>query len=627
MLALVTVTLAGCETSVPGYFGTVRPKHPPDVLWMNNGGEPQWIDPGKCADSNGGDVIWNTFAGLVEAHPATLDPMPEIARDWTISADGTVYTFYLRESTWSDGQELTAADFEWSWKRLLDPTTASKYAYIAYPLKNAEPFNLRAFFLTGVPSDTPAETVQDFIAALAPVERVEPAVDPDGFFVYVGGEEDEIAANREKVLTGLKDLNFNGHALQIQVADQSLVGVKAVDAETLRVELQTPIPYFLNLLSFYSFMPVPRHVIETFESQGLNADLWTRPENIVSNGAYLLKDWKFRQYMLFEKNPRYWNAQIVRTPRIKATMVESYNTALNLYTTGEMDFPGGNTQLPAEFMDHLKKYNDFRRDPYMAAYFYWFNTKQPPMDNIKVRQALSLSVDRESIVKHVTRAGQIPTAQLVPDGLAGYQGLNRTLFDPEEARQLLAEAGYPGGQDLPQITLIYNTSETHKQIAEAVQQMWKKHLGIQVNIENQEWKVYLKRLEMMDFQIARMGWIGDYADPYTFLDLLLPSAGNNHSNWIDERYAETLRQANRTLEREARLQMLREAEQYMLDHQPLLPIYVYTRTQMIKPYVRGIWGNFQDRHLWKYLWIDKRWYEGVPAEPGRDAPPPMIERT
>ena len=553
--------------------------------------------------------------------------MPEIARDWEISDDGTVYTFSLRESMWSDGRELNALDFEWSWKRLLDPATASKYAYIAYPLKHGEPFNLRALLVTGIPTDTPEETVQEFVASLAPVERVELAVDLDGFFVYVGGEEDQLAANRKRVLDELGHLTLNGHAVKVQIVDESLVGVKAVDAETLRVELTTPIPYFLNLLTFYSFMPVPRHVIQKLESQGLNADLWTRPENVVSNGAYVLKEWRFRRYMLFEKNPRYWNAQIVRTPRIKATMVESYNTALNLYTTGEMDFPGGNTALPAEFMDHLKEYNDFRSDAYLAAYFYWFNTKQPPLDNVKVRQALSLSVDRESIVKHVTRAGQIPTADLVPDGLSGYQGLNRTRFDPAQARELLAEAGYPGGQDLPQITLIYNTSEGHKQIAEAVQQMWKEHLGIQVNIENQEWKVYLKKLEMMDFQIARMGWIGDYPDPYTFLDLILPSSGNNHSNWFDQRYAEMLKEANRTLEREARLKMLRDAEQYMFDNQPLMPIYVYTRTQMIKPYVRGIWGNFQDRHLWKYMWIDEQWYDGVPAEQDADQPPPMIERT
>ena len=449
----------------------------------------------------------------------------------------------------------------------------------------------------------------------------------DGYLVYVGGEEDELAANREKVLDELGQRALAGHVVGTRIADASLVGVKAVDAETLRVELETPIPYFLNLLTFYSFMPVPRHVIEGLESQGLNTDLWTRPKNVVSNGAYVLKEWRFRRYMMFEKNPHYWNAEIVRTPRIKAMMVESYNTALNLYATGEMDFPGGNTSLPAEFMDHLKGYKDFRSDAYLAAYFYWFNTKEPPLDNLKVRQALSLSVDRQSIVTHVTRAGQIPTADLVPDGLAGYRGLDRPRFNPQRARELLAEAGYPGGQDLPQITLIYNTSEGHKQIAEAVQQMWKEHLGIQVNIENLEWKVYLKKLEMMDFQVARMGWIGDYPDPYTFLDLILPSSGNNHSNWLDERYAEMLKEANRTLERDARLQQLQKAEQYMFDHQPLMPIYVYTRTQMVKPYVRGIWGNFQDRHLWKYLWIDEKWYDGVPADGTNDEPPPMIERT
>lgn len=626
LTGLGLLLLVGCDRGAPGYFGTVRPRHAADELWLNNGGEAQWIDPGKCSDSNGGDVIWNTFAGLVEAHPQTLQPMPDVAQDWDLSEDGRVYTFYLRPTRWSDGRALTAHDFEWSWKRLLDPQTASKYAYIAYPIEHAEAFNVKAIFVTGPPTDTDLAALQSVLAQSVPVDRVEPVAEPAGFVVFLGGEEELRAELRERALTAWNGTTFAGHTLQAAVADANLVGIHALDDATLRVTLTNPIPYFLQLLTFYSFMPVPRHVIELLEQQKLNSDLWTRADYFVSNGPYVLKEWRFRQYMRFEKNPHYWNATAVKTPRIKAYMVESYNTALNMYAAGEIDFPGGNTSLPNEFMEYLQRYEDYRAEPYLAAYFYWFNTKAAPLDKLEIRQALSLAIDREAIVKYITRGGQIANADLVPRGLPGYGGLNRPLYDPEKARALLAQAGYPGGQGLPPITFIYNTSEGHKQIAEAVQQMWKKNLGIDVTIENLEWKVYLKRLEMMDFQIARMGWIGDYQDPYTFLDLLLPTSGNNHSNWSDEKYAGMLKEANRIQDPQTRYGVLLEAERYALDQQPLLPIYTYTRTQLVKPYIQGIWGNFLDRHPWKYIWIDDRWYAGVPSTTSVSEPPALRPR-
>ncbi len=626
LVLLIGNFIAGCDSSDPEYFGTTVPQHGPEVLWLNNGGEAQWIDPGRCSDSNGGDVILNTFAGLVESHPKTLEPMPDVARDWDISADGKVYTFHLRETRWSDGVPVTAHDFEWSHKRLLAPALASKYAYIAYPLKNAEAYNMQALFLTGVDLATSLEDVRDLVAEVIPVERVDISHDPPGFCVFIGGDDDQRDALRKRAILQLNGRRLAGQSLTVRVADSTLVGVEALDASTLRFTLENSIPYFLHLLSFYSFMPVPRHVLDRLEDQGINPDLWTRPQHIVSNGAYTLKEWKFRQFMRFEKNPHYWNAANVRTPEVKAYLVESYNTSLNMYRAGEIDFPGGNLALPSEFMDHLQQFHDYRYDPYVAVYFFWFNTTRPPLDKLEVRQALSLAIDRTAIVKYIKRGGETPTADVVPQGLAGYPGLNSPLFDPERARQLLEAAGYPGGQGMPPITLIYNTSEGHKQIAEAAQQMWKDNLGIHVNIENQEWKVYLKSMETMDFQIARLGWIGDYPDPYTFLDLLLPKSGNNHSNWSDERFSELLREANQTIDQETRIARLLEAERYAMTQQPLMPLYVYTKTTLIKPYVRGVWGNYMDRHLWKYVWIDERWYDGVPSEPVVDSPPPLTPR-
>jgi len=537
------LTLAGCRPNETGYFGTTTPRHGPDELWINNAGEPEWLDPNKCADGNGGEILWNTFAGLVQAHPATLEPLPDIATHWDISEDGRTYTFRLRPSKWSDDRPLTAHDFVYSFRRLVDPATASKYATNGH--------------------------------------------------IFQGGA-----------------------AISRGAAAPATLAVHALDDLTLEVTLVNPIPYFLNFLTFYSFMPIPRHLLEDLAARGIDPELWTRPEHVVCNGPYRMTEWKFRQRMVFEKNPQYWDATNVRLERVRVAMVESYTTALNMYAAGEFDWPGSNTSLPAEFLDELARYHDFHRHPYLAVYYYWINTQAPPLDDPLVRRALSLAIDREALVTHVARGGQIPSASLVPDGLAGYRALSLPLFDPEEARQLLREAGYAKPADLPPIALMYNTSEGHKQVAEAIQQMWKKELGIRVELENQEWKVFLANAEQLNFQVCRMGWTGDYADPFTFLELLTTACGNNHSNWSSPDYDALLRGANRESDPATRLKLLREAEALAIAAQPLIPLYVYTRSQLIKPYVRGIEGNHQDRHPWKHIWIDE-------ADPNAHDQPPV----
>lgn len=617
----------GCGKRDSEYFGTVKPKHPPDEVWINNSNEPEWIDPGKCSDSTGGEVIWNMFTGLVELHPATLEPMPAIAVRYELSNDSRTYTFYLRESQWSDGTPFTAHDFEWSWKRVLDPKTASKYSMIMFPLKNGDAFNQKALHLTGAESISD-EKIEAHVSKVISVTKVKR--DGDDVFVFVAeptNDKDEVILTREEALRQLQPMQIDGKSVSIKIADHSVVGVRAESDLTLVVDLEVPVPYFLNLIGFYTFMPVPRHLLERLESQGINPDLWTRTEHVVCNGAYKMTEWRFRQHMIFEKNEKFWNADdptLFRAKKIKALMIDSYNTALNMYCTGEIDWLGAQTMVPSEFMDRMQEYKDHDNSPYLGAYFYWFNTKAPPVDDPLVRKALSLAIDREKITKYVTRAGQIPSSTIVPDGLAQYRAIDQPLFDPEAARQALADAGYPGGKGLPQITLIYNTTEQHKQIASAAQQMWKDHLGIDVIIENQEWKVYLGRLQKVDFQMARLGWIGDYADPNTFLELFASTNGNNHSNWADPKFDEMLLAANATADKEKRLEMLREAEAYAFEQQPMLPIYVYTKPSMVKPYLGGFFGNYQDRHAWKYFYIKEEWYDGIPATISDDPIPPVV---
>ena len=599
-----------CTRGSAGYYGTVEPKHGPEEIWSNLGPEPEYIDPGKSSDHTGGTVILNLFAGLLQPHPETLEPMPELAQAWEASEDGTSYTFHLRPSSWSDGTPLTAADFVYSWQRVLDPRTASKYSSFLYPVRYGEMFNSRAVLVKGTGEASEAE-LRALAEKTAPIELVRMAPELGGAFFLVAGDDAARGPAREKLVKALSGAQLGGRTLSASVTTADIVGVRARDPLTLEVDLEAPIPYFLNLLCFSATQPVPRHVLERLERAGKNTDLWTRPEYIVSNGSYLLVEWKFRQSMSLEKNPRYWDAAHVRTPRIKWLMVESYNTVLNLYEAGELDSIGNNSSLPAEFTDTLRTMRDYSNGPVNTVYFYWVNTKAPPLDDARVRNALRLTIDRASIVEHVTRAGQVPSADIVPDGLGGYHSPKSPIFELERGRKLLAEAGYGPGHPLPTITLTYNTSEGHKQIAEAIQAQWKQNLGISVEIENQEWNVYLRNLKSHNFQLARLGWVGDYPDPYTYLELLTKASGNNHSQWSNPRYEELLRRANLNTVPAERMALLKEAELLALDEAPLLPVYVYTRSELTKPYLMGNVLNFENRHMLKYWWIDRRWYQGV----------------
>jgi len=619
-LVMPLLLVWACSTD-SDYYGTTRPLHGPDEIWTNLGSEPEYIDPGKCSDSAGGEVITNLFAGLVEPHPQTLKPMPAMATSWTVHESGRRYVFRVRKSAWSDGRPLTARDFEYSWKRLLDPRTASKYGGFLHPIELGEAFNASAVLVSSLPDEATEQQLRDLLGPLnVGVDRIQWVPRLSAAALFLSNDVDR-EADRVALIKHLEGATLVGRTLHARVTDASAVGVHALDDETLEVRLENPLPYFLDLLGYYVTAPVPRHLIERLEREGKNPDLWTRPEHLVCNGPYVIREWKFRQFIRFERNPHYWDAANVRTSRIQFVMVDSYNTTLNLYKSGDLDYIGGNSRLPQEFLDHLSKFRDFHSDPYLSVYMFWLNVNAKPLDKVKVRKALSLAIDRTSLTKFVTRGGEIPSADLVPDGLAGYRGLRSPTFDPVAAQRLLAEAGFPGGKAFPEITLSYNTSEGHKQIAEAVQQMWKKHLGVHIGIENQEWKVYLKNLQQRTFQMARLGWVGDYADPYTFLELIKTGGGNNHSGWGDVRYDALVRDANATQDSGRRMELLRQAEALAMDQVPLIPLYVYTRAEMWKPYLMGQWPNYQNHHPAKYWWIDRRWYEGNPTTPASNEPP------
>ena len=594
--AVFAIACSGCDRN-DAWYGTTTPKHGPNELWLNNGGEPEWFDPGKCSDAVGGVVINQAFEGLIVPDPASLVPTPGMAVKWEISADKRTWTFHLRENTkWSDGTPLTSADFVYSWARVLNPATLAKYADQLYDIANGDAYHQRAIHVTNL--DREASALADAMAAIAKVDKIKP--DPlglGGVFVFFAEPNDEI---RAKAIAAAKALGATA-----AVTGPDALGLSTPDDRTFVVTLEVPVPYFLiKINTQYTFYPVPKQVIQRLEAEGKSGDLWTRPENFVSNGAFVLKEHRFRHYMIFEPNPHYWDRASITLDRVKLLEIESYVTALQMYKAGELDYIGENTSLPSEYSVFLRRKKDHRFTGFTTTYWYWFNTNDPALKDKRVRHALNLATDKQRIVDSVTKQFQIPATSYIQDGIAGYKKIPGEAFDPEKARALLAEAGYPGGKGLPPVTISYNTNETHKAIAEAIQEMWRKELGIDAQIRNEEWKVFLKNLEQANYQVGRLGWTADYPDPYTFFSVFLSTSNNNHSDWKDKKFDELVDFANSAEDPAERLARLAKAEEYLLDALPAMPIYFYTRSYVVKPYVKGLRNNFQDRHPWKVIHID-----------------------
>lgn len=382
-----------------------------------------------------------------------------------------------------------------------------------------------------------------------------------------------------------------------EVAAAEAVGVTARDDSTLVVELEEPTPYFLHLLTSYAFLPVPRTAVERW------GDRWTRPEHIVSNGAFRLAEHRPSDRLVLHRNPRYWDATRVRLNTIIAYCSEDLATALNMYRAGMTDWnPSG--YIPAEYVPYVRHYADFRSGPFLATCFYSFNVTRPPFDDVRVRRALALAVDRERITRYLLHGSKTPWGNVVAPGFAGYPYPAGAGFDPQSARRLLTAAGYPGGRGFPPAEILFNTSQDQRKIAEAVQAMWKQELGIEVRLANQEFGSYMRATTSLQYQIARRSWIADYNDPSTFLLVLRRGEGNNRTGWANARFDSLLVEAGRTLHSDRRTGLLAAAERIALDEMPFMPIYAYETVELVAPYVRGWYPTALDVHPLKEIWID-----------------------
>jgi oligopeptide transport system substrate-binding protein len=386
-----------------------------------------------------------------------------------------------------------------------------------------------------------------------------------------------------------------------EISDFSKVGVKALDAHTLQVTLNHPTPYFLQLLDHYSMFPVHRATIERFGAADDRGSQWTRAGNFVGNGAFVLKQWDLNKVIVVEKNPQYWDADNVALNGIRFYPTENISTEERMFRANQLH---RTSSVPVEKIAVYQrdKPQQIHLSPYLGTYFYRLNTRLEFFKDVRVRKALALSIDRDSLVKHVTKGGQLPATVITPPDTMGYTAHSDLRYDPEAARQLLAEAGYPNGEGFPAVEILYNTQEQHRKIAVAIQQMWKQTLNIDLKLHNQDWKVFLDTEASGKFQISRGSWIGDYVDPNSFLDMWVKDGGNNRTGWHNPQFDKLVLQvAPQADSPQQRYQAFLAAEKILMDELPVIPIYTYVSMHLQHPSVKGMPDNLLDYTSYKHV--------------------------
>lgn len=385
-----------------------------------------------------------------------------------------------------------------------------------------------------------------------------------------------------------------------KLSDFSQVGAQALDPHTLQLTLQAPTAYFLSLLAHFSWYPVHPATILAHGKMDSIQNQWTRPGNYVGNGPFVLKSWIPNKEIIVTKNANYWDHNTVKLNAIHLYPIGDHTIEEHSFRAGQLHVTG---TIPT---DRIKYYQTCKPDllhldPYLGSYYYLFNVNHPPLDNPKVRRALSLAINRDQIVKYVTRGNESPAYNFTPPNTGGYTAQAKINGNLETARKLLAEAGYPAGKGFPKLRLLYNTSETHARIAEVIQQMWLTGLGIKIELVNMDWKVYLAQTQSGNYDIARAIWIGDYLDPNTFLNLWVTGGGNNRSGWSNTEYDRCIRDAANTDDNDRRFEYFQRAERILMQESPIMPIYFMRSKSLITPSVKGWQSNILDHHPYKYI--------------------------
>jgi oligopeptide transport system substrate-binding protein len=603
------------------------------ILLVGNSAEPKALDHQLVTGVVESKLITSMFEGLVADHPSEDDGAPPgAAARWEHNEEMTDWTFHLQpEGRWSDGISVTAHDFVFSYHRLLHPDFAGPYADMLYPIQNAEEYNrnlrgailLRGGAVDGVSWEEMREVAfgrdgSVDLSDLGSAPRWEDLAD-DGQrarFVKSRGLDALGAAALDWILGDVVGRYpwpegvdaGRARALLTVMRDRATedlfelagVGVRAVDDLTLRVTLREPVPYLPSLTRHYTWFPVPRHVVLQHGKISDRFTQWSTRAHLVGNGPFKMKEWRFHDVIEVERNPHYWNAASVGLNGIRFFPIENPYTETRAFLSGQLHTT---YQLPSDLIDTVsRKYPQYlRQEPYVGTTFVRLNTTRPGLSDPRVRQALSLTLNRELICEHIME-GFTPAFSNTPK-MGSYVPEPKLGYDPERARQLLAEAGYPDGKDFPVLSLLI-ARPSARAAAEAFQAMWREHLNIRVDIQNRDWGSYINAQQTLNFDMASAGWIGDYLDPTTFLHMWMEGGGNNNTGWSDARYEALLREAALKSEPEERFALFREAEAMLMDAQPIIPISHYTRNYLLRPEVKGWHPLLLDNHPWEAIRLE-----------------------
>ena len=580
LTTLLASACGGAGASSP-YFGTTDPPEGQQLRYIS-GAEPESLDPQIGSAQSELRLFMALYEGLTEYDPRSSVEIPALAERWEAADANTTFVFHLRRGArWSDGSPITAGDFVYTVRRGLAPALASRMAYMSYDILYAQAFNEGAAFVR----DT---ATGEFLVDDTPSRRR---------LIVPGRAEDRAALDAR-----LRQRIHGAQVVPVRVED---IGVEAVDDHTIRIRTVTPVPFMPRLLSHQFFRLVPQRVIERY------GDDWTRPGHIVTSGAFTLETRKPYDRIVVVRNPLYWDTASVRLERITFYPMDDLTTMMNLYKAGEVDAVY-NHVVPVPWLDQIGGLRDYMNGPEALAEFYWFNVERGPTRDVRVRKAFSLAIDRAALADF--KRTVLPLKGVVPEGLfPSYPHPQGVVFDPKRARALLAEAGYRDARGefdastfpVDDVELTYNTSETLRQTAEFVQSQWKTHLGLTIPIRNMEFRTLLSVRARREYRgIVRGGWVGDYLDPFSFLNLFSTTGGENGSGWFDPRFLDMLVQANRETDAQRRYERLARAEAYLLDAQPILPLYTTSTDWMKKPYVTGMYDNPLMAHPWKFVAIE-----------------------
>jgi len=386
--------------------------------------------------------------------------------------------------------------------------------------------------------------------------------------------------------------------------DFSKVGFSAPDSKTVVVTLNSPTPFLINIIAdHYAWSILPIHTLLKFGVLTDRSTQWTKPGNFVGSGPFMLKEWIQEEKIVVVRNPNYWDAANVKLDEVDFIPTEDISGEERMFRAGQLDITN---EVPDSKIEVYKREHPelLHLDPFLGTYFYRCNVARPPLNDKRVRQALAIAIDREEITRDIRKGGEKPAYAISYPGDAGYTPKARISGTLDDARRLLAEAGYPGGKGMPTLQILYNTAESHKQIAEALQEMWRTRLGVATELVNQEWKVYMDNQHAINFQLERTGWIADYADPHVFLEIWETGNGNNDTNWGSPAYDQLLKDALHAKDTAERYGYYQKMDAILVDECPILPIYYYSRRYLMSPKVRGFWPNVLDIHPFKYIYLE-----------------------